>query len=293
MQRTESYNGKANFSVKEKILTAPDIIINSLNEMDNVNNYTSYKLSDDEKQLFIGYYDFLPLSYKNMINEKVVGIYFVNDFLGSGMTLPVFDNNGEMSIALFFNSEILRQNISEWINFRDNSVFLNNGSKISLIVECNSNYFALIYTLFHEASHIYDYYNHVTPFTEKNLKYGNTKFPTDFIKDIWNDYDEPIEKYDYENRKNISFYGLGDKIDIGYAVNVFTSLKNTPFNSLYGSKTWAEDFAESFTWYYLNKYYGINYITTLMEDEKPIIIYNPNNNELIKRRYKILAEIID
>jgi hypothetical protein len=30
-----------------------------------------------------------------------------------------------------------------------------------------------------------------------------------------------------------------------------------------------------------------------MEDEKPIIIYNPNNNELIKRRYKILAEIID
>jgi hypothetical protein len=239
------------------------------------------------------YYELLPIKYRNIMEKEVIGVYFINNFLGGGMTLPVFDNNGKMNMVLYFNPEILHQNISEWINFRDNSVFLNNENKISLIVECNSNYFALIHTLVHEASHIYDYYNHVTPFTEKNLRNSETKFPTDFIEGIWVDYDEPVEKYNYEKRKDISFYGLGDKIDKGYAADIFTSLKNTPFNSLYGSKTWAEDFAESFTWYYLNKRYNINYTTRLMENGKTLLFYNPNENGLVKERDKIFEEILE
>ena len=291
-QRMENYNGNISFSVEERILATPEMIINSLNEMDNVITYASYELNDGEKQLFMNYYDFLPLKYKNVIIEKVVGIYFINNFLGGGMTLSVFDNSGNMYMVLFFNPKILYTSISEWINFRDNSVFIDNDNKISLITECGSNYYALIHTLVHETSHVYDFYNNVTPFTEEYLKNDQTKFPTDFIKDIWNNIDEPIEEYNYESRKNISFYGLGEKIDKKNAARIFTLLKNTPFNSLYGSKTWAEDFAESFTWYYLSEYYNTNYITIIMEDEKPIIIYDPNDNELVKRRYEIFEEIV-
>ena len=291
-QRMENYNGNISFSIEERILATPEMIINSLNEMDNVITYASYELNDDEKQLFMNYYDFLPLKYKNIIIEKVIGIYFINNFLGGGMTLSVFDNSGNMYMVLFFNPEILHTSISEWINFRDNSVFIDNDNKISLITECANNYYALIHTLVHETSHVYDFYNNVTPFTEEYLKNDQTKIPTDFIKDVWNDIDEPIEEYNYENRKNISFYGLGEKIDKKNAAMIFTSLKNTPFNSLYGSKTWAEDFAESFTWYYLNEYYDTNYITIIMKDEKPLIIYDPKDNELVKRRYEIFEEIV-
>ena len=292
IQKIENYNGKANSSVEEKLLATPEVIINSLNEMDNVSNYSSYKLNDDEKQLFLNYYDILPLKYKNIINEKVIGIYFVNNFLGGGMTEAIFDDSGNMYMVLFFNPEILHRNITEWINFRDNSIFINNENSISLIIECDSNYHALIHTLLHEASHVYDYYNNVTPFTEDFLKNSRTKFQTEFIKNVWNDYDEPIAEYNYENRKRISFYGLGEKIDIRYAVNFFAALEKTPFNSLYGSKTWAEDFAESFAWYYLNKYCDIKYVTLLMKNESVLINYDPNNSELVKGRYKILEEII-
>ena len=95
-------------------------------EMDNVSIYSSYKLNNNERQLFLEYYDLLPLKHKETIAEKVIGIYFVNNFLGGGMTLPIFDNNGNMYIALFFNPEILSKSLSEWINFRDNSAFTNN-----------------------------------------------------------------------------------------------------------------------------------------------------------------------
>ena len=291
-QKLENYNGNTGFSIEERILPAPDIIIKSLNKMDNVNIYASYELNGNEKQLFLGYYNLLPPKYKNIIDEKVIGIYFVNNFLGGGMTEAVFDNSGAMYMVLFFNPEILHKNITEWINFRDNSIFKNDGSTISLNIVCNSNYYALIHTLLHETSHVFDYYNHITPFTEIFLKTGQSKFPTDFVKNIWNDYDEPVPEYNYENRKTISFYGLGTKTNIGQAFDIFTSLGKTPFNSLYGSKTWAEDFAESFTWYYLKKYHNIDYITTLKKGGNTILLYDPNKNELVKSRYTIFEEIV-
>ena len=209
------------------------------------------------------------------------------------MTLPVFDNKKNMYMVLFFNPEILHKNISEWIDFRDNSIFLNNRSRLSVKIECNSGYYALFHTLLHEASHIYDFYNYVTPFTEPFLQNEKTKFPSEFVKNIWKNYNEPIEKYNFINREMIYSYDLGERIDGNLAFGIYESLKNTPFASIYGSKTWAEDFAESFTWYYLKNFYDIDYITTLLFNEEPLLTYNPNDNELVKARYKILEEIIE
>ena len=290
-QRMENYNGNIVLPIEEKILTIPTTIINLLNEMDNVDTYSSYELNHGEKQLFMDYFDFLPLKYRNIITEKVVGIYFVKNFLGGGMTLPVFDNNGNMYMVLYFNPEILHQNISNWINFRDNSVFINNGSEISIMVECFSKYYALLHTLVHEACHIYDYYNSITPFTEKFLKNDQTRFPTDFVRDVWADYDKPIDKFDYMDRENISFYDLGERISINNAMRIFDTLRNTPFTSLYGSKTRAEDFAEAFTWYYLNKYFETDYITIIFENDEPLMIYDMDENDLVKGRYRLFIEI--
>jgi hypothetical protein len=287
----ENYNGSITFPINQRMLNTPSLIIDILNEFDNVDFYSSYTLAEDEKQLFINYFELLPVEFKNIITEKVTGIYFINNFLGGGMTLPVFDNNANMYMVLFFNPEILKQNISEWINFRDNSAFINNGSNINIVVECNSHYKALIHTLFHEAGHVYDYYHFITPYTEKFLKNDQTKFPTEFIENIWNDYDETIEKYNYRNRQNVSFYDLGERLDIRNSIAIYTSLQNTPFVSLYGGKNWAEDFAESFTWYYLNKYYGIEYKTTIKRNGNALINFDPNNNESVKSRYEIFGKI--
>ena len=288
IQRLENYNGNVVLPIEERLLTTPITITNLLNELDNVDIYSSYELNDDEKQLFMNYFGFLPLEYKNIFYEKVVGIYFINNFLGGGMTLPVFDNNGNMYMTLFFNPEILKQNISEWINFRDNSIFENNGNRISVVIECNNTYYAIIHTLLHEASHVYDFYNHVTP--PRNRE---TALPTDFTNGIWNSYNLPIERFDFTNRQNMAFYIFGEKIGKEYAFDMYTALTHTPFSSLYGSTTWIEDFAEAFTWYYLNKNYGINYVTLLLENDTILLSYNPNENGLVKNRYKIFEKIME
>jgi len=293
IQIMENYNGNSSFNIRDKLLSAPDIIINSLNEMDNANNYFSYKLNDYKIHLFLEYYEYLPLKYKKIITEKVIGIYFIDNYSGGGMTLPVFVNNGDMYMVLFFNQEILKKNITEWINSRDNSSFLDDKHDITLNVECNGDYYALIHTLFHEASHVYDYYNFETPFTEPFQKNKKTILPTAFTKDIWSEYDKPKQIYDFSRREDISFYGFGEKIDKTYAIEIFQALNNTPFSSLYASKTWAEDFAEGFTWYYLKKYFEIEYITKVYKNENLVIVFNPNENELARKRYKIFEKIME
>ena len=275
------------------MLGTPSIIIDNLNQLDNVNHYSSYELNDQEIQIFIEYFELLPLNYINIITEKVYGIYFVNNFLGGGMTLPIFDNDGNMFMVLFFNPEIMRQNISEWITFRDNSAFTINDSKISINIEINNQFLALIHTLIHEATHVYDYYNYITPYTELFLRNDNTIFPTEFIKDIWINYDETIEEYNFVYRKNIYSYDLGEKINKKYAIDIYQAFIKTPFCSIYGSKNWAEDFAEGFTWWYLHKYFNINYITNIFDGENLLIIYDPNENELVKARYEIFETILE
>jgi len=292
-QRMDSYNGNFDLPINERFLDTPSEIIYYLNGLDNVENYSSHRLLETQKKLFIEYFEFLPIIYKEIITEKVFGIYFVNNFKGGGMTLPIFDNNGTMNLVFFFNPEIFRQNITEWINYRDNSAFINNFDNISITVECDDNYYAIIHTLVHEASHAYDYYNYITPFTERFLENKQTKFPTDFVKGIWKNYDEPNTEYNFVNRENIFSYDLGERIDKKFALEIYKSLRNTPFSSIYGSKTWAEDFAESFTWYYLKKYFDINYITKVTENRNLIIIYNPLENEMVKSRFNIFEKIVE
>jgi hypothetical protein len=213
--------------------------------------------------------------------------------MGGGMTLPIFDNNENMYMVLFFNPEILQQNISDWINFRDNSSFTINDSKISINIEINSQYLSLIHTLLHEASHVYDYYHYITPYTEPFLRNDNTIFPTEFVKDIWVNYDEPIEDFNFKYREDIHSYDLGERINKEYAIDIYQALKRTPFSSIYGSKTWAEDFAEGFTWWYMNKYFNMNYKTYIFYDNNLVLIYNPNENELANHRYMIFEALLE
>ena len=286
-QRLENYNGSVAFTVAERILTTPATILNLLNQLDNV-DYSSYELNNDEKQLFMDYFDLLPLVHKYIIIEKVIGIYFINDFARSGMTEPVYDDYGNLYTVIFLNPEILYQNLSEWINYKDNSIFEDNDSRISVIIECDNTYQAIFCVLLHEASHVYDFINHVTPPLS-----GETTSHTDFTNDIWKNYYEPIERFDFANRQNMVFYSSEEKIRKEYALDMYTALSHTPFSSLYGSTTWIEDFAESFTWYYLNKYHDIKYVTYIMENEITLLSYDPNENELVKRRYGIFEKILE
>jgi hypothetical protein len=220
-------------------------------------------------------------------------IYFIQNFKGGGMTHTVFDENHDMYITLYFNPEILRTTISEWINIRDNSMFCNDYTEYSVSIEISDEYNALLYILLHELSHVYDIYNNITPYTEPDLKKisSTSKNASQFINGIWEDYCVPVDKYDYLHDYTISFYGIGGGMSNTKIMEIYQNINKTPFVSVYGSQNWAEDFAEVYTCYYLETHFGIEYKIKIYRNNILQMEYSPNDNDLVKRRHTIFKNI--
>jgi hypothetical protein len=276
--------------LENRIQAASADVISMLNDSDKTDSYSSYTPAPEEKSLFAAYLQLLPEKYRIVMSEKVIAIFFIDKFKGGGMYIHETDKQGNNFIVLFFNPEILRRSVSDWIGFRENSSF-NEDSEIAITVECSGDYYALIHTLFHEASHVYDFYNQITPFPVPELQNKKSPAKTVFTDAVWVNYQQPLEKYDFPLRTELYAYGLGPEQDKSRAIYIYRNLSTTPFASLYGSQNWVEDFAESFTWYYLEKYLDVSYRVTI--EDKNSFIFEPMKNPLIRERFGIFEQICD
>lgn len=290
-RKIDTFNGDVELSIDNKILSPPIPILNYLNKMDSTDKYKEYILSDSEKQLFLTYFYLLPDKYQQIVNKKLVAVYFIENFLGGGMADFVYDRNGNILNVLYLNPDILNYSLSEWITIRDNASFLDN-EKVVIDVNCGDNYKGLLQVLFHEVSHIYDYHYHFTPYMFELLRDQNTINKTVFTNNIWENNIKPIEKYNYLSPTNFSGWGQTNKIDKLLASDLIIKLSKTPFSSLYGSTGWTEDFAETFTWWYLHQYFNIEYVVKIYENNQQITEYCPTRNQLVQNRYYQFPDLI-
>ena len=294
LQRPErqlaTYHARLDADIADRVQPAPPAIIRYLDRMDSTDQYSPYTLSPDELKLFLQYFALLPAKYRDTIQRSVVGIYFISNFAGGGMSDFLYDEKGKLYIALYFNPELLHKSVAEWLEYRENASFLDDGN-VQIKVASANNYRGLIQTLVHEASHIYDYYYHVTPYVEPFFRQGETSISKTFTRGVWQDYRVPAPGLDFLRPTKFSGYGLNGKIDRSEAVGLYSQLGRSPFSSLYGALSWAEDFAETFTWYYLQAKLGISYQVTVVKGGKTVAEFAPGHNSLIWARYSQLAEI--
>ena len=292
-KRLRNYESNLDRPVPERIAAAPPVVIDYLRKMDRTDAYVPYAPTEEERILFSSYYERLPGAFKKTMSEKVIGVFFVDGFKGGGMSDYVFDENGNMYISFILNRATLVTGLSEWIALRDSSTFELENSGVLMVSICgDGGYRGLVHTLVHEACHIYDYFAHVTPYTERHLKESSKQGrKTAFTGGYWSDYGRPVKSYDFENRNKLTVYGLGPKLKAAEAVAMYSSLKKDCFSSLYGSQNWAEDFAETFAWYFLNKEYGITYKVTIHRDGRDDIEFSPQDSPLVKSRYALFESI--
>jgi len=291
--RLESYGENLTAALEERIFPAPEFLLDYLKKLDKTDIYKPYAISVREKNEVKKCIAGLPQKIKAVLDKKLIGIFFVDEFTGGGMTDCVFDKNGNLYSIIILNPKILKTSMSDWINYRDNSIF-NETEGITVKSICKPGALQLLHTLVHEISHVYDYHIHVTPYTDAEFTIFKTSDTTPFIDNVWESYNKPIQEYDFPNRGNLSFYGLGDnKIDSLYAVELYTDLLNTPFSSIYGTISWGEDFAEAFTWLYLKKRFGIEYTVNVYMDGTLLVAFSPLKNKKIEQRIKILEELMN
>ncbi len=280
----------------ERVSNAPEKMLNYLREYDDRPDYSVYSPNPEEMQLIQEYLDILPRGIKRLLQQKLVAIHFINGFIGSGMTDLLFDNQENLFSVIILNPDTLKDTLSERITFRESSAFISDTPDIDIQVISSDKYAGLLYVLLHEATHAYDYIRGTTPYIEEFIedyhkhKGLSTPRETLFTRGIWKGIKTPVEKNEFQNRRDLTFYGLGGgpKIPLSKCLVVYQGFEHSPFPSLYGAKNWAEDLADMLTFYHITQIMGLEYRISIQSNDNDITSYHPFDNPLVKKRFKTL-----
>lgn len=279
----------------KRVSDAPAFLLKALKEMDQRDDYTVYTPSRSERKIIGEYLEMLPEPLKREMKKRLIGIYFIDNLLGSGLADFVFDKDRNIYMYLCFNPKVLKPGASEWATAKENSCFINDDPAYGVRVKCGAGYKGFLYILFHESAHIWDYSRRTTPFAEPQIQwlYGIKDRETPFTAGIWKEYSIPSGKYNYSSRKNVTFYGMdkGPKLNISQASSVYRELAGTPFVSLYGSLNWADDFADLFMYYCLAKKYKQPYALECLKNGEVVETFRPLENPLVRARMGLIERV--
>lgn len=248
MAQLEIYNYHPHARLEERIGPMPAKLLELYRLIDARPDYRSYTPSPAEKALFLEYLRLMPPAVERIFRQKCVGLYFVEGFTGNGMTSWVADEQGNVYFHMTLNPAAFRQTLSETLSERERSCFITErGWKIS--VDAGTKYKGLAYAVFHEAAHAADYMEGISPLVDTSFpeRYRPAGRPDGgLFTGAWASYSKPFPRNEFFGRGNLTFYGFdrGPKIPFLDAGGVYQGLAGSPFISLYGSKSWAEDLAE-------------------------------------------------
>ena len=292
----ENYSFSPNTKIDERIGNSDAIVLNWLRELDSNESYTFYELKNEERTQVKEYIKLLPKYYQSVLEKKLLGIYFINDFYGSGMSDYVISESNDIYTILVFNPKVFKQSLSELVTYKENTCYKQNNDQIQLNIQISDEYSGLFYILMHECTHIIDYCERITPFVEPNIQelQRKKKEPSPFTEEYWTAYNKIKLKRNIEYKDKLNFYTKENdkKIEKSELLLVYNELKNTPFASLYSYINWAEDFAEYATFYYFTQVLNMEYNIKITENNELIFEYEPFANINVLERAKKL-EIFD
>lgn len=284
----KNYDFNSSTTLMERVQETPEVVLDYLKAYDNRPDYTSYTLSDYEREIVEENLELLPDSYKEILNECLLGIYFIEDFWGSGIADYVIDSDKNIYPFIVLNPARLHETLNEAFLYKEMTCFIDDGSDLSLKVNISDDYNGILYILLHELSHAIDYRKHITPYTTKRvINDFEPNFNSTFISNIWDDYDVIAKSYSAEIFERISFYGFneGPHIELSEVLDLYKKLDKTPFISLYATSCWAEDLAELYSMQYLVEELGCIFEIDIYENSDLLYTYEPLKRESIQNRF--------
>jgi hypothetical protein len=290
--KLEVYNFKPAMPLKDRIAVMPPDMLKSAALADGRHDYKAYSPTAADKELLAGYLKLLPPVYDRVFGERCVGIYFIENFMGNGVTNWVVDDKSGIYFFLILNPASLKDSLSKTLTIRERSCFVPR-SGLDMKVDAGQKYKGLLYALFHEGTHAVDYVKGVTPFTDDSMP--SKYFPAsplagDFFREAWTDYRAPKNFALIKGRENITFYGLdgGPKLEMSVVPAMYRELTLSPFISLYGSKSWAEDLAELASFAFITQKLGQPYSIELTGFGPKPEVFSPMKGPAGPRSEKIM-----
>ncbi|HXT00064.1 MAG TPA: hypothetical protein VN915_05280 [Elusimicrobiota bacterium] len=232
----------------ERVAPIPDWLLKLWSEEDKSPAYANHPLSRRERREFEKALAGMPRPMREAMSERLLAFYFVENLKGNGITDWVLDSSSRTFTYMILNPAAFKETLSGLLTARERSVYR---GAADVSVDAGAGGSGIVYTLAHEGTHAFDYVRRLTPYTEPRMaeRLGLTA-PSPW--DVWRTYALPLPEDDFPARAKLHFYGFGaPELDPSEAPAVCAQLAGSPFSSLYGSRSWAEDAAELFVAYHL------------------------------------------
>jgi len=267
ISRLEDYSFDAGSALESRVARPSDGMLAYISQADGRKDYAAYDPSAADKALVMDYLRLLPKAYEKVFKERCIGVYFVSNLQGNGFTSWVLGPGGKIYFYIILNPASLKAGLSETLTERERSCFIPEPGW-SVSVDAGKKYKGLLYALFHEGTHGLDYAMELTPYTDNTMpQLYRPLVPVSgsFFRKTWEDYSKPLAASDFPGRNKLTFYGFGGgpKLPISKAPALYKSLTQGDFASLYGARSWSEDFAELITFQVLTAKLGQPYVITI------------------------------
>ena len=165
-KRLASYDYDFSSNLIDRVKKPPEFILSYLNSMDNTDKYSSYIPTESDMETIGKSFSLLPKLHKQILQDRLISIYFIDNFLGSGLADIVLSENDEMYAFLVFNASVLKTSLSELITYKENTYFIQNEPSIQIEIELSEEIPGLLYIMLHESTHIVDFIERFTPYVE-------------------------------------------------------------------------------------------------------------------------------
>ncbi len=298
MRHLDNYNFNRENSFSQRLNVSGDMVLSYLQEMDSDPNYSLYDPTESEKVIVEKYFSLLPSYIYDLCKERLAGIYFINDFYSSGLTDFIYGDEGDIYTILVINPSVLEKSVSELFTYKDKSCFKNENSDIRLEIDISDFYRGLLYILLHETAHIVDYVERETPFVHMTMKrLGIVKEgKAAFTDQYWSAYRTPIDTLELKYNDSLRFYTEEDDrlISNRNMISVYKELEKSPFCSLYSTTSWAEDYAEYVSLFYMTQALNLKYNIKIFDNDNLIYEFAPFENEKVLKRadkLKVLSSL--
>jgi hypothetical protein len=233
----------------------------------------------------------LPPLHRHVLGARLRALSFLDGMPNTALTSTVNPNEAFRLFDITVNAGILHENVSQWLTRKEQRCFDIKGSPLRVSVEAGTKVDALLYVLLHEATHIVDLAEQITPgFAPDGLSKAPNGPARPFTQGVWIDLALPVAAYRDPVRGSLLYYGASRPIPIDRAPEVYAYLRRTPFASLYGGRNWLDDLAEFVSVYHLTEVLKQPYRIVVRRDNDEVFTYEPMKSALVRSRIAVVKQ---
>jgi hypothetical protein len=161
-----------------------------------------------------------------VLEKRLHAIYFIDGLPGNALTFPD-GGSPEPMYSIAVRAGVLHETVSELVTRKERTLFESAGSDLSVAVD-GGTLSAMVYVLFHEATHIVDFTVGAAP----TAAHPGGKHP--LVSEIWQDDRTPTNESRLPVLMSI-FWRTRQAMPIARAADLYDALGHTPFISVYSS----------------------------------------------------------